>query len=97
MAVNYEWVIETLDGPDGPSVEIIDVDHADTLDEAAERVRLNGLEHYRIALVRDSERERAWAYIENGVLAMDLTDSGGAKIIAVPVRFRDQFTARANA
>jgi hypothetical protein len=94
MATHYEWAIETLDRPDSPEAEIVDVDHADTYAEAAGRA--GRLTHARIALVRDWEDAtgyggRAWAYVEAGALATHLEDASGRQVVPVPKRFRLQF------
>jgi hypothetical protein len=93
MTVHYEWVIETLEGPDDDEVEIVDVDHADTYAEAADRAARCAFA--RIALVRDAEAaggfDRAWAYVEQGRLPEWLEDAFGRRAAKVPSRYRAQF------
>jgi hypothetical protein len=91
MSVHYEWVIEELDGPDSDDVEIVDVTHADTYVGALKFAGQH--EHARIALVRDTDRERAWAYIEDGRLPEYCEDAFSRRVARVPLRFRAQFDA----
>lgn len=92
MAVTYEWVIETLDGPDahGAEPEILDVDHADTYAEAVDRAKQ--YPHARIGLVRDSDRDgRAWAYCRDGLMSARMEDAFGHFVCPVPTRYALQF------
>lgn len=93
MATHYEWVIEELDRPDGEEdCEITDVNHADTYAEALKFGA--GLTHFRIGLVRDRDDDnRAWAYVEEGVLATHCEDAFGRRMAEVPKKFRAQFDA----
>lgn len=94
MGTRYEWVIETLDGPDtDDDVEILDVNHADTYADAVRRAGQE--EHARVGLVRDRDTfdgiERAWAYVEDGRLPEWLEEAGGRQVVKVPVAYRKQF------
>lgn len=90
MTVEYEWVIESLEGPDtDDGVEILDVTHADTYAEALKFAAQ--FKHSRIGLARDTDDDRAWAYVENGELASHCEDAFGRQVAPVPKRFRQQF------
>lgn len=94
MKVSYEWVIEEAD----EHGDIFNVDHADTLDEAFERLayarELGQSSRVEIALLRLSyddiggEQERHYAYLKDGELP-EIMESceGAADGPRVPQRF----------
>lgn len=83
-------MIESLEGPDtDDDVEILDVTHADTYEEALKQAAQ--FKHSRIGLVRDTDTTRAWAYIENGELPAFVEDAFGRRLSTVPKTYRRQF------
>jgi hypothetical protein len=92
MTITYEWVIETLEGPDtSDEVEIVDVDHADTYAEAVDRAK--DIPHVRVGLVCDrDDGDRTWAYVTpEGTLPAYMADAYGNLIWPVPTRYALQF------
>lgn len=87
--VEYEWAVETMDGPEDDA-DIIDVYHESTY--AAAQAMANGKQNARVALVRNAyrngNRSRSWAYIEDGKLPVEFLDAYYRPIARVPVRFR---------
>lgn len=81
MKTIYEWDYETVN-KDG---DIIDHNHADKLTEFSEVCKTDTL-----VLVRDSDNERAWAYVENGKLPEFFSDAYQRPTTKVPKRFHKE-------
>lgn len=94
MAAEFEWVIETMDGP-GDDADIVAVNHETTYAEA--KSFANGIEHARIGLVRDAENkryggwDRSWAYVDNDGLPEYFSDASGRDTVKVPAKYRRQY------
>lgn len=86
MSVRYEWDIETVDRE---SDDIIDHDHADTLNDFSPvRFQCESHEFTRLVLVRDGgEPFRQWAYIEDGKLPDRFRDANEVERAKVPDKF----------
>lgn len=93
MTVEYEWAIETLEGPDTDEVEILDVQHASVYADALKMTE--GLQFCRIALVRNQYdagySTRSWAYVQGDMLPSHCEDAFGHEVAQVPKRYRAQF------
>lgn len=88
--VEYEWVVETLESLD-EDADIIAVEHWMTYARAVNWANEMVEGHYRIGLVRDTDRGgyhcRSWAYITDGKLPEFFTDACGWRTSDVPQRF----------
>lgn len=98
----YEWDIETQtteDTADHESGEVLDHHHLDTYKACRSALSYlvphKGIEHV-IALVRDDDMGRSWAYIDNGELPVDFCDAYGNAVARVPKRFHAE-VSRGNA
>lgn len=94
MAAEFEWVIETMDGPDDDA-DIVAVNHETTYADAKSFAM--GIEHVRIGLVRDAENkryggyDRSWAYIDEEGLPERFSDANGNDTVKVPAKYRKQY------
>lgn len=92
MAVTYEWAVETttnVDTGEYEKGEILDVNHFDTFAEAKEHADgpcWAGCEEV-LVLVRDTDSDRAWAYMVDGKLPTHFTDAYGRAVAKVPERY----------
>ena len=91
-SVGYEWDVEVV--ADGDTVEhedgeVLEHDHCGSYAEAKRKASEMPPEGCRfvIALVRDDQDRRAWAYVEGGKLPETFTDGLGHEYKTVPKRF----------
>lgn len=95
MAVQYEWVVETVEDALTPDddCDVIDHYHCATFKEArtqAATIPEDGC-HHVIVLVRDDAAGRLWAYLDkDGKLPAYFTDSQGKDDAAIPIKFRKE-------
>lgn len=85
MTVYYEWDVEEVD----VNEDIQHHNHTASYVEAkriAETPDEIGMTS-RIVLVRDDDKGRAWAYMEDGKLPEHFEDAHGVEIAKVPKRF----------
>ena len=90
--VSYEWVVESVtaaETPDHEANEIIDVHHFDSYREAVALANAPADDgcKWEVALVRDHDGDRAWAYIADGVLPPIFRDAYGNECSRVPRRY----------
>lgn len=83
MTVEYEWICECEDEA-GDVVEVFHGSHADVI---AWQAANQDYYHQRVALVRDTEEGRTWAYMVGGRLPERFEDAGGGLGVKVPARF----------
>ena len=89
MTVYYEWDVEEVD----QHGDIQDHNHSETYAEAKKFYAMppgNPGMTSRIVLVRDDDKCRAWAYMENGTLPEHFEDANGVEVAKVPKRFHDE-------
>lgn len=92
QSVGYEWDVEivadggTAEHEDG---EVLEHDHCGSYAEAKRKASETPPEGCRfvIVLVRDDDKCRAWAYLEDGKLPETFTDGLGHEYRQVPQRF----------
>lgn len=77
---SIEWIFEELDGD-----EIVNVQHGDTYKQTSSYSD-PGMD-FRIGLVRDSIKDRSWAYVEGGSLPSHFTDAYGEETVSVPEKY----------
>lgn len=95
QSVGYEWDVEIV--ADGDTVEhedgeVLEHDHCGSYAEAKRKAAETPPEgcRYVIVLVRDDDKCRAWAYLEDGKLPETFTDGLGHEYRQVPKRFVDE-------
>lgn len=96
MTVVYEWDVETvtaIDSEENEEGEILDHNHSATYAEAkrdAAAAPLDGCIH-RIVLVRDDDKGRSWAYVDDdGSLDEYFEDAYENRTAKVPARFHKE-------
>ncbi len=93
MTVQYEWDCETVANGDSTNFEdgeVIDHAHGASFKDVAAWSAANPCEpgfRHMIALVRDDDEGRSWAYVEDGRLPEFFTDADGADAARIPQRF----------
>lgn len=88
MPVFYEWDVEEVD----ECGDVVEHNHFKTYSEAFKCFNklVSDAEYgmsYEIVLVRNSDKERSWAYIEDGILPTHFEDAYGIQTAKVPSRF----------
>lgn len=88
MGAQYEWDVEVVD----PNGDIEDHLHqtsfADCVKVAAEETQPGYTRS--IVLVRDDDKGRSWAYLEDGALPEELLDAYDRPAAKTPQRFRKE-------
>lgn len=95
MTVVYEWDRETVadgDSADFEDGECIDHRHGVSYMDVLISSREQPPEGCRflLVLVRDDDKGRSWAYVENGKLDDYFTDANGDELVKVPKRFHKE-------
>jgi hypothetical protein len=88
MTVYYEWDVEEVD-------EHEDIQNHNHTDSFAKAKAINEIPceegmTSRIVLVRDDDKGRSWAYLEDGELPSHFEDAYGVKVAKVPERFHEE-------
>jgi hypothetical protein len=92
MNVFYEWIVElttTKETAEHEADEILDTHGCESYVGArllATEISEPGVEG-QIALVRNDDAGRSWAYLEDGVLPSHFADAYGDDVAKVPKRF----------
>lgn len=91
MATHYEWDVEEV----ASNGDIEEHNHVESYAQARRLADyLNGTgQRADVVLVRDDDRKRAWAYIENGVLPESFEDAMGAAYYKVPKAYHTEVAA----
>lgn len=98
MSVAYEWDVEVVtdrETDDHEEGEVIDHNFCASY-AAAKAVAATDLGHglrHLLVLVRDDEKERSWAYLEEGELPTHFQDSYQNQYAKVPQRFHKEVAA----
>ncbi len=98
MWTTYEWDIETTERLNDGDEEILDHHHAERLNDfpkGALTAENEPYEYNTLVLVRDSDGERLWAYVDptNSTLPRYFCDSWQEEIdVKVPKRFHEELT-----
>ena len=90
MTVEYEWICECED----EAGDVVEVFHGAWEEVRAWRAANQDYYHQRIALVRDTEEGRTWAYITGDRLPERFEDASGCPGVKVPARFFRESRAR---
>lgn len=85
MTVRYEWDVETVDEHDDIIDHFFQKDYAGVLEELA-KDDCPGLIK-RAVLVRDDDKGRSWAYLEDGELPEYFENAYGEEAAKVPAKF----------
>lgn len=99
MSVRYEWDVETcLDMDSEGNEDIVDHNHTESYAEALADFKQPAEEgtFKRIVLVRDDDKCRSWAYMEEGKLPEYFEDAYNQETVKVPKRFHDEVTKAGN-
>ena len=98
MTVFYEWDVETVTATETDAHEedeVMEHYHCSSYKEARARAATKpdeGCKH-EVALVRDDDEGRSWAYVEDGVLPEFFSDANGCNTAKVPQRFVKEVVA----
>ncbi len=94
--VSYEWCVEMVTAKESTEYEQGEVLDSHFVPRFVDAVALwrttpdEGTE-WRVVLVRDTPRDRSWAYLEEDhTLPEWFTDTRGAKVYRVPQRFHSE-------
>ena len=94
MNAFYEWDVEVCTDDEFEDIEdhLFQRDYAGCLKELQQGATYDGTKK-RIVLVRDDEKGRSWAYLEDGKLPEHFLDAYSNETAKVPKQFRDEVTA----
>lgn len=93
--VVYEWDVEivcTVDCDEYEADEILEHNHTDSYKDAVRFAKSEPPSNcmYAIVLVRDDDRGRSWAYLDNGRLPVNFLDAYDRPTAKVPARFHKE-------
>lgn len=98
--VAYEWNVELIEVFPGGDAEVVDHSQKESFASCLEHLEQakqgDFPDSWRIALVRDSEHGKAFAYPENGKLPEFFEDVFGVEVFRIPQRFHDEVNQQAS-